>query len=388
MAEARSEFAVPPEHAALAEKLLAWFDLHQRALPWRTTYDPYAVWLSEIMLQQTQMERAVEYFERWMRRFPSLNSVAESSLEEVLKAWEGLGYYSRARNLHKAARMIQERHGGVPPSDYASLRALPGIGDYTAGAILSIAFNQPVPAVDANVERVFSRLFDIDAPVKSAVASDFIRQMARMLIPPGKARVFNQALMELGALVCGKKPLCASCPVSARCQARRLGIVAERPVPGKKVTYAALEIISGVLVHQGRLFLQKRQDSGVWAGFWEFPGGRLEAGETPEQGVVREFMEETEFAVKVQTSLGIVRHAYTRYRIRMHCFICAFADSVGGRDFPEPVLHAASAYRWVLPDELTAEGGYVLPAGHRKMLDAWLPELRKAASCGNALCAL
>lgn len=377
---------LPPEHQAMASALLAWFRQNMRPLPWRGRYDPYEVWLSEIMLQQTQMERGTLYFERWIKRFPSIQSVAEARPEALLKAWEGLGYYNRARNLQQAARVIMEKHGGSLPQDRAGLLALPGIGEYTAGAILSIAFNQEVPAVDANVERVFSRLFDIDAPVKSVAAADFIRHMAKALIPPGRGRDFNQALMELGALVCSKKPACGLCPLAAHCQARRLGVTHERPVPGKKVAYSALEIVSGVLLHKGRLFLQKRLDSGVWAGFWEFPGGRLEAGETPEQGVTREFMEETEFPVQISEALGAVRHAYTRYRIRMHCFLLTLAQQHGlpldPEGFPRPVLHAATEYRWIKPEELDDES-YTLPAGHRKLLDAWGPRLRKTARCGN-----
>lgn len=369
------------EHRALVNALLSWFALHMRPLPWRKTYTPYEVWISEIMLQQTQMERGVLYFERWMRLFPTLQSVADAHPDALLKAWEGLGYYSRVRNLQKAARIIVERHGGELPLDEQALLALPGVGPYTAGAVLSIAGNLPHAAIDANVERVFARLFDIDVPVKSTIAADFIRHMAESLIPQGRARDFNQALMELGALVCGKKPRCAVCPLEGFCQARRLGIVPERPVPGKKINYSALEIVTGVLIFQGRLFLQKRLDSGVWAGFWEFPGGRLEAGETPEQGVIREFLEETEFQILVNAPLGLVRHAYTRYKIVMHCFLCTFPPGqnreTGADGFPRPHLHAATRYRWVLPEELDA---FTLPAGHRKLVDAHFTTLQTAAT--------
>ena len=368
---------IPPEHLAMVEALLDWFGRNMRPLPWRREYEPYHVWISEIMLQQTQMDRAVAYFERWMRRFPTLQSVAEADPDEALKLWEGLGYYSRVRNLHKAAQEITRRHGGELPLDHDALRALPGIGEYTAGAILSIAGNEPVPAIDANVERVFARLFDIDAPVKSPIAADYIRHIAASLIPQGQARMFNQALMEFGALICGRVPRCDACPLARFCQARRLNIVADRPVPGKKYGYTALEIISGVLMHEGRVFIQRRLDSGVWAGLWEFPGGRLEPGEEPGQGIVREFLEETEFSVAVRAYLGVVRHAYTRYRIAMHCFMCGFAAAPANGGFPpEPVLHAATEYRWVHPAELDR---YTLPAGHRKLLDAWVPDLVNAA---------
>lgn len=377
--EAEPALTPPPEHKALTETLLRWFAANKRPLPWRGRYTPYEVWVSEILLQQTQMERGVDYFVRWMERFPDIASVAAAHEDEVLKAWEGLGYYSRARNLHKTAQILARDNNGAFPDDFASLRALPGIGDYTAGAILSIAFNQPHPAVDANVERVFARLFDIDAPVKSVASADFIRHMAAALIPPGKAREFNQALMELGALVCRKKPKCDLCPLAGHCAAHRLGIAGERPVPGKKIAYSALHIVCGVLAHKGRVFIQKRLDSGVWAGFWEFPGGRLEQGESPEQGSAREFAEETEFAVRIVRQLGVIRHAYTRYRILMHCFLCELEAPASGappaldaEGYPVPVLHAATAYRWVRPEELE---GYALPAAHRKLADTWMEDI-------------
>jgi A/G-specific adenine glycosylase len=376
--QAEEPCGIPPEHHVLVRTLLDWFSRNARALPWRREYSPYQVWVSEIMLQQTQAERAATYFERWMRRFHDIRSVAEADFEELLKFWEGLGYYRRVRNLHKAAREIMLRHGGELPLDHALLRSLPGIGEYTAGAILSIAGNEPVPAVDANVERVFARLFDIDAPVKTPIAANYVHHMAAALIPPGEARAFNQAIMELGALICGRTPRCGICPLGKYCRAKHLGIAAERPVPGKKYGYTALDIISGVLMHEGLIFIQKRLDSGVWAGLWEFPGGRLEPGEKPSAGIVREFFEETEFSVLVTSYLGVVRHSYTRYRINMHCFVCAFASAPAKREeVPAPVLHAATDYRWEHPAELEK---YTFPAGHRKLLDAWLPALLEAAT--------
>ncbi|MEW6499985.1 MAG: A/G-specific adenine glycosylase, partial [Thermodesulfobacteriota bacterium] len=208
--------------AHLQEALLAWFAAHSRDLPWRRTYDPYHVWISEIMLQQTRMERVIGYFRRWLERFPDLPALAAADEEEVLKCWEGLGYYSRARNLHRAAGLVMRDHGGTIPADHAALLTLPGIGRYTAGAIMSLAFNREYPLVDANVERLFARLYDIDSPVREAVNHRFVWQRALELIPPGRARLFNQALMELGALVCTpKNPACSACPLAGHCKALR-----------------------------------------------------------------------------------------------------------------------------------------------------------------------
>ena len=282
-----------------------------------------------------------------------------------------------------------EGHKGLIPGDPELLRRLPGIGPYTAGAVASIAGNLPVPAVDANVERVFARLFDIDSPVKSPEASDFIRRAAASMIPEGRARDFNQALMELGALICGKSPRCPECPAAPFCRALRLGVVKERPIPGKKVPTSSVVAVTGVLLCRGRIFIQKRLETGVWAGFWEFPGGRLEQGETPEEAVVREYGEETEWSVRVLQPLSVVRHAYTRYRITLHCFLCVLDEpprngtpgAPGAPGFtapvPVPVLHAATEYKWVLPDELQA---FTFPAGHRKLMEAHMPDILRAAA--------
>ncbi len=352
------------DYAAAGPPLLEWFRRESRDLPWRKDYEPYAVLVSEVMLQQTQMERVRGYFERWMRLFPTPKALAEAPEEAVLKAWEGLGYYSRARNLRRAAEVIAREHAGRVPDDIATLRRLPGVGPYTAGAVASIAYNQPLPAVDANVERVLSRLCDVDLPVKSPAAKARFHELCLEIMPAGQARDFNQALMELGALVCGKNPRCGICPVSGFCLAHRFGITAERPLPGQKTVYEPLEIVSGVLVHRGRIFVQKRLDDGIWGGLWEFPGGRLEAGETPEQGIVREYLEETEFRLAPPEKLGLVRHGYTRYRIAMHCFLCRLSTM----EAPPSAQHAATASAWLTFRELESPA---MPAGHRKLLHAF-----------------
>lgn len=359
------------DHSVFSATLLDWFDAHKRPLPWRTDYQPYHVWISEIMLQQTQMERGVDYFLRWTDRLPDIAAVAAASEDEVLKLWEGLGYYSRVRNLHKAAHIIMERHGGVFPDDIASIRALPGIGDYTAGAIASIAFGQDVVCIDANVERVIARVCDMDSPVKQKENMAFIRATAESLLPPGKAREFNQAMMELGALVCSKKARCEACPVSRWCEALHLGIVQERPVPAPRKPITHLDVATGLLIRNGRIFIQKRPEHGVWAGFWEFPGGCVEEGEHPGETVVREFMEEMEFAVTPIDKITVINHGYTTYRVSLHCYFLKLEEGDG-----TPVLHAATEYRWVRFDELD---NYTLPAGHRKLADVLATDLRMAA---------
>jgi A/G-specific adenine glycosylase len=342
-------------------RLLTWFASNARPLPWRANYEPYAVWISEVMLQQTQMERGVAYFERWMERFPDARALAAASEEEILKYWEGLGYYNRARNLRKAALRLVNEHGGRVPDDVEALRALPGVGEYTAAAVASIAYNQDVPVVDANVERVLARVFDVDTPVKEEPARSRVRVLAERLLPPGQSRDFNQALMEFGALVCSKKPRCECCPLAELCESRRLGIVDERPVPGKSQDIVTLDVVSGVLVRHGRVFIQKRLPRGAWPGLWEFPGGRIEPGETPEQALVRELREELDFGVETLGPFAPIKHGYTRYRVNLHCFFCRQTQ-----DNPTPTLTAATEYRWALPQELDE---YAFPAGHRKLID-------------------
>ncbi|MDO5483683.1 MAG: A/G-specific adenine glycosylase [Desulfovibrionaceae bacterium] len=364
---------MPPEShlPALQSALLDWFALHQRKLPWRVNYTPYEVWISEVMLQQTQMERGVAYFKRWMARFPDVRSLAQADEEEVLRLWEGLGYYSRARHILKAARQIMEKHQGAFPSQLEDIRALPGVGPYTAGAIASIAFGQRLPCIDANVERVIARVFDLDSPVKQEPAASRLRELALRLVPEGRAREHNQAMMELGALVCGRKPRCSACPLAAFCLSLHLGIVHERPVPGKRSAITPIEAVTGLLWHQGRVFVQKRLPTGVWANLWEFPGGRLEAGESPEAAIAREFQEETGFDVRVTGKYTVIRHGYTTYRITLHCFALALERSAvengsGSGGPPPPVLTAATDWRWVTLQELD---GLAMPAAHRKLAD-------------------
>ena len=347
---------------SLTPKLLHWFHENARDLPWRRTYSPYHVWISEIMLQQTQMDRAVNYFTRWMERLPDIETVASSIEEEILKLWEGLGYYSRAANIIKTAKILLARHDGQLPADFDQLLKLPGIGQYTAGAIMSIAFNREHVIIDANIERVFARLFNIDKPVKDKKTYAFINKKAADLMPKGRAREYNQALMELGGLIClPRNPRCLTCPINEHCLARRENVIEKRPLPVKTSQTVFIEMATGILRHGGKIFIQKRKAHGVWANLWEFPGGRLEPGETPEMALSREFAEETELQIGRLDKITTVQHAYTIYRVTLHGYFCSLRDG-----HTKPVLHGAQEYRWVTPDELA---GYAFPAGHRKLIE-------------------
>jgi len=354
--------------------LTAWFEAEKRDLPWRRDYTPYAVWISEIMAQQTQMDRVVPYFRRFMARFPDVAALAAADEDAVLVAWEGLGYYGRARHLHAAAKKIMAEYGGRLPEEPEAIRALPGIGDYTAAAIASIAFGVDVPVVDANVLRILARVADIDVPIKEPAGRAKAQALAERLLPKGHARQWNQALMELGGLVCRpKKPQCPTCPVRECCQARHLGIVAERPVLAKAKDIIPLNVATGVLVQAGRIFIQKRLAKGAWANLWEFPGGRIEPGETPEAAAVRELREETGFETAVADKLAIIRHGYTSYRVTLHCFLLRLPGLTREARPPEPRLTAAQQSLWVVPAELAR---FAFPAGHRKLIDGLARDLR------------
>ncbi|WP_321283919.1 A/G-specific adenine glycosylase [uncultured Vibrio sp.] len=344
-------------------RLLRWFAENQRPLPWRESYEPYQVWISEIMGQQTQMDRVAQYFCRWVAQFPDLASVADASEQKILKAWEGLGYYSRARNIQRAARQLLAAGYGDVPSDYTTLLALPGVGPYTAAAIVSIAFNQPVALRDANVERVFARLADIDSPLKQAPTRKYLDALAQTLLDPVSPRLYNQALMELGALVCTpKKPACAACPVQMHCRAFKADTVEFRPLPSDKQKKIEIVMACGILHHQGRIFVQQRLADDIWGGLWEFPGGRLEEGESPLAAAKREVAEETGWQVRQLDPFKTVVHHYTRYRVTLHAFLGRLDSSP-----PAPRLTAAQQYAWVAPAGLS---DYPYPAGHRMLVEA------------------
>ncbi|WP_339138319.1 MAG: A/G-specific adenine glycosylase [Candidatus Electrothrix sp. GW3-4] len=347
----------------IRQALLAWFAENQRPLPWRREYRPYHVWIAEIMGQQTQMDRAVTYFNNWIRQFPNIPTLAAASEQEVVKAWEGLGYYSRVRNIRKTADILVQEYGAKLPDNEPQLLALPGIGPYTAAAILSIAFNRPVPLLDANVERILCRLDDIDQPVKQVATRKLLLQRCSDLLPEDDARHFNQALMEFGALICTpKRPVCSTCPLQQWCRAYAGDIVDLRPVPGKKEKRIDIFMACGIIEHGDRFYIQQRREKDVWGGLWEFPGGRLKEDEPPEQAAIREILEETEFQVTDLRPFATAIHHYTKYRVTLEAFFCRLASNQS----MTPILHAASQYKWVRLNELSS---FAFPAGHRQLVE-------------------
>ncbi len=332
--------------AEFAERILIWYGMEARRLPWRGAADPYAVWISEIMLQQTRVETVIPYFEAWMKRFPGVRDLAAASEQEVLSAWEGLGYYGRARSLRKAAQHIVREHGGELPDDLAALAGLPGVGRYTAAAIASIAFGQDAAALDGNIRRVLARVFDLETPADSPAGERALWALAQEHLPKGRAGDYNQALMDLGATVClPRRPACPTCPLESHCRARRLGVEQKRPVmrPRQKVPHYV--VTAAVIRRRGRVLLAKRPSKGLLGGMWEFPGGKLEEGEDLPSALRRELREELGVQVRVGAAFGVYRHAYTHFRITLHAFLCELS---GGR--PRPIQAAELA--WVRPGEL------------------------------------
>jgi A/G-specific adenine glycosylase len=324
--------------STIRRKLLRWYATHKRDLPWRRTGDPYAIWVAETMLQQTQVKTVLPYYARFMESFPTVEALHRAPLQRVLRLWSGLGYYRRAENLKKAARDVIRQHGGKLPDRHDQLRALPGIGDYTAGAILSIAFEQPHPAIDGNVRRVFSRLFRVtDEKRLRKVAGVIVRGLS-----PGN---FNQALMELGATVCTpREPRCDSCPVAANCADR------SRKQPAKKSNHRPVLKVRNVswplaVVHnRGKILLRRRSNGGLLANLWELPGGES-VGRTDSLTTLKSKLGELSARCSMAKQLGVIRHSITYRRIRAPIFFmnCSASSSIRlpGKD-----------WRWVKPSNL------------------------------------
>jgi A/G-specific adenine glycosylase len=302
--------------------LLGWYAAHRRDLPWRRTRDPYAILVAEVLLQQTRVGAGAAYYRRFLRRFPSVKALARADEEDVLRAWEGLGYYRRARHLHRAARRIVEAHGGRIPDDMDALLALPGVGAYTAGAVASIAFGTPVPAVDGNVVRVLARLFRVEEDVATASTKRLLRRHAETLLPEEDPGTFNQALMELGSLVClPRTPRCPACPVAEWCLGRAAGREASLPRRRKRGAVPEVDVVFAV-VERGDRILLVRRDDGLLGGLWSLPGGEIASGETAEDAVRRLVRETCNVRIEPGPLVGRRVHAFSHRRWRAVALRC------------------------------------------------------------------
>ena len=357
--------STPPTVRRLVRPLLDWFDRHARDLPWRRTRDPYAIWVSEIMLQQTQVKTVIPYWDRWMREFPTVQALAAAGSDEIHKAWEGLGYYTRVRNMQKAAQQLCAEHQGVFPRVFEEVLDLPGIGRYTAGAICSIAFNQPTPILDGNVVRVLTRLFGITEDPHEKATNTRLWDLAARLVKeagaqpaapgrPGNCSSLNQSLMELGALVCTpRQPGCGHCPVRSHCVAERTGRVEAIPNLGERVRSAPRRFVAFVAEEGGRYLVRQRPAGMVNAHLWEFPNAEVSENHTDLREAARLTLGP---ARAVWRPLCTIKHSITRYRITLEAF--------EGRLHRRPARPGASA-RWLALDELKQ---LAFTSAHRKIL--------------------
>ncbi|MFN8385394.1 MAG: A/G-specific adenine glycosylase [Anaerolineales bacterium] len=329
-----------------SSKLLNWYNKNKRTLPWRGHRSEYAVWVSEIMLQQTRVETVIPYFKKWMKLFPNVRALAKASEREVLNAWEGLGYYSRARNFHKAAKIVVEKYGGKLPRDMDELRRLPGIGRYTAGALASILFGMDEPALDGNLKRVYARLFDVKMSVNSTGGEKLLWKIAHENLPKGKASDFNQALMDLGAMVClPKNPRCEVCPIARDCKAKKRGVQHLRPVKmAKKIVPHYVHAAVVVVERIGRgaspngdnslyVLLAKRPARGLLAGMWEFPNARVEGESVGEAASALRAAYRLNVRMKRGSNpLATVEHTYSHFKVTVRAFRCELSKAAMGEN--------------------------------------------------------
>jgi A/G-specific adenine glycosylase len=342
------------------QRLLAWYRQQGRQLPWRQTQDAYAIWVSEIMLQQTQVQTVIPYYQRWLHEFPTVVALAAADQQAVLKLWQGLGYYARARNFHRAAQVIVEQFSGQFPTTLAAVLTLPGVGRTTAGGILSAAFNAPVAILDGNVKRVLSRLMAL--PISPRRAESQLWQWSEQLLDPDQPRDFNQALMDLGATVCTpRQPNCDQCPWQMVCRAAQFQLQAmipmrepSNPTPLKHIGVAV------IWNEQHQILIDQRKQSGLLGGLWEFPGGKIEAGETVSDCIIREIREELGIEIAVGDHLITIDHAYSHFKVRLVVHHCQHLRG-------EPQAIECDAIRWVTLEEIDQ---YPFPKANTQIIEA------------------
>jgi A/G-specific adenine glycosylase len=339
MERSKSGMESPAWRRALQRKLLAWFRRAARDLPWRRTRDLYAIWISEIMLQQTQVATVIPYWQRFLACFPDARSLAAADEQEVLRLWEGLGYYRRARQLHAAARHVVARHDGQFPTDLESVLALPGIGRYTAGAILSIGLDQRLPILEANTIRVLSRLIAFEEDPASAAGQRALWSSAEAILPARQCGALNQALMELGSEICTPQaPACGRCPVAALCQARQRNLVGRIPKRPNPTRYEDVTEIAVVIRDRGRVLLRHCQRGERWAGLWDFPRFAATGASSHQEQIAARSCELIGLQVAPGQRLATLKHGVTRFRITLHCYEAVRRS---------PTSHIAATARWI-----------------------------------------
>jgi A/G-specific adenine glycosylase len=335
----------------MTQALLAWYQANSRDLPWRHTTDPYRIWVSEVMLQQTQVNTVIPYYGRFLARFPTIGALAGASLDEVLALWQGLGYYARARSLHAAARIVCEQYGGVIPTALYEFLSLPGVGHYTAGAVLSIALGQDEPAIDGNVIRVLCRLFNYEADPAQAAGKAALRRYAEALLPHGQAGMYNQAMMELGATICApREARCTVCPLAGYCQARALGVQLLRPVIKRRGEVPERTFVAAFVAQEDAsnpvpFLIVRRLPQGLLGGLWELPGGEVPPGEGHAQALAEHLRANLNLCTEVDAQVTVVKHAYTHFHLVLHVYRCR----ITGEAAPSGPW---DSYHWLSPKEV------------------------------------
>jgi A/G-specific adenine glycosylase len=339
--EKKQLVVAPAVRGAFRRRLLAWYDTIKRDLPWRRSCDPYAIWVSEVMLQQTQVKTVTPYFQRFLKLFPDVRALARAPQQTVLKAWQGLGYYSRARNLHRAARMVAMQMDGRLPDSWEQLRGLPGSGDYTAAAVLSIAFKRPHAVVDGNVKRVLARLFLMETPANAAGAHRVFQAVADQLLDRREPGDFNQAVMELGATIClTRQPACQSCPLAGLCEALKGNLVGRYPIRLERKNVPREHAVAAVVVRNGLVLFIQRPEKGLLGALWEFAGGRVLSGESVPAACRRNVRQSVGLEVEILRPIEIVHHTYTHFKLTLDVLLCRCHAGRVRRNGPQ-------AHRWL-----------------------------------------
>lgn len=341
-------------------RIRRWFARNARALPWRGDTDPYRIWISEVMLVQTTVSVAMARYPRFLRRFPTLQSLASARLDSVLKEWEGLGYYHRARYLYQAARDIKAKHNGNFPRTYKAIRVLPGVGDYVAAAVSNFCFGARIPAIDANVARVAARLFGIHGDVRSSGVRRKVHQVLSELMALGNGAVWTDGLIEIGALICSPRtPRCDRCPLAPHCEAFRRGTQGSLGLPGERPSRRTVAVACGIIRRpDGRILIAQRPPHGLLPGLWEFPGGKRKGSESLSETCRREIREELGISVAVGQRCLVIRHAYSHYTVRLHVFECRYRSGI-------PKAIGCQKWRWVRPGDLSR---FAFPTANRAII--------------------
>lgn len=343
------------------ESLCDWFSKNKRDLPWRNARNPYHIWISEVMLQQTQVATVIPYYQRFLEKFPTIDALANADADDLMKCWEGLGYYARARNLQQAAQTVLREHNGALPRTRQALQTLKGFGAYTSASVASLAFGEDCAAIDGNVLRVFARLYAIGEDIRQSSTKSQIADLAAMNLPKGRAGEFNEALMELGATVCTpKKPQCSACPLNQDCVAFQQNAVASYPFKSPKPKLPHKDIAIGIVQREGKVLIALRPPDGLLGNLWEFPGGKCEPNESLAECCKREVEEETGLKVAVGERIAVVKHAYTHFKITLHAFLCAYQ---GGEAKPK----SSQEIRWVEFSELNR---FAFPKANKSVIES------------------